>query len=159
MTIKVLFVCLGNICRSPTAHGVFEEKVRQAGLSAQISVDSAGTGDWNLGNAPDKRASATAKSRNYDLSSLRARLVTSEDFNQADSMLAMDNSNLSDLQMMCPDSYSGKLGLFLSYTDSFSETEVPDPYYGEGEGFNLVFDMVEAASAGLLAEIKVRLAS
>jgi protein-tyrosine phosphatase len=159
MTIKVLFVCLGNICRSPTAHGVFEQQVKQAGLSAQISVDSAGTGDWNLGNAPDKRASATAKSRNYDLSSLRARLVTSEDFNQADYILAMDNSNLSDLQMMCPDSYSGKLALLLSYTDSFSETEVPDPYYGEGEGFNLVFDMVEAASAGLLAEIKVRLAS
>jgi protein-tyrosine phosphatase len=157
MTIKVLFVCLGNICRSPTAHGVFVEKVNQAGLGEQILVDSAGTGDWHLGHAPDKRASAAAKSRDYDLSSLRARLVTSEDFGRFDYVLAMDNSNLSDLQVMCPDHYKGQLALFLSYTDSYAETEVPDPYYGEGDGFNLVLDMVEAASDGLLAEIKARL--
>ena len=157
MTIKVLFVCLGNICRSPTAHGVFEEKVRLAGLSDKIIVDSAGTGDWNLGNAPDKRTSAIAKTRNYDLSALRARLVTSEDFARFDYVLAMDNSNLADLQVMCPDDYSGQLALFLSYTDSFNETEVPDPYYGEGDGFNLVLDMVEATSDSLLAQIKARL--
>ena len=157
MTIKVLFVCLGNICRSPTAHGVFVEKVNQAGLGEQILVDSAGTGDWHLGHAPDKRASAAAKSRDYDLSSLRARLVTSEDFGRFDYVLAMDNSNFSDLQVMRPDNYSGQLALFLNYTHSYVETEVPDPYYGEGDGFNLVLDMVEAASDGLLTEIKARL--
>jgi protein-tyrosine phosphatase len=157
MKIRVLFVCLGNICRSPTAHGVFVAKVNQAGLSEKISVDSAGTGDWHLGHAPDKRSTATAKRRNYDLSALRSRLVTSADFTQFDYVLAMDNSNLSDLQKMCPTDYNGQLALFLSYTDSYNDTEVPDPYYGDGDGFNLVLDMVEAASDGLLAEIKTRL--
>jgi protein-tyrosine phosphatase len=157
MKIKVLFVCLGNICRSPTAQGVFVEKVKQAGLSENILVDSAGTGDWHLGYAPDKRSAAAAKNRGYDLSALRARLVTSDDFNQFDYVLAMDNSNLSDLTIMCPANFTGQLALFLSYTDSYNDTEVPDPYYGDGDGFDLVLDMVEAASDGLLEQIKARL--
>ena len=151
--IKVLFVCLGNICRSPTAHGVFREHVERSGLSQTIWVDSAGTGDWHLGEPPDKRATAEAKIRGIDISDLRSRLVTKDDFLEFDYVLAMDKQNLKDLQAMAPTDYNGTLSLFLPFAADANETEVPDPYYGGDEGFTHVFDLVDAASKGLLNSI------
>lgn len=156
---SVLFVCLGNICRSPTAHGVFEGLVAQAGLAEQIAVDSAGTGAWHAGEPPDKRSQAAARARGYDLQHLRARQVLASDFERFDYILAMDAQNLRDLEAMRPASYHGELGLFLDYIakDSNlerSETEVPDPYYGGARGFEHVLDLVEQASKGLLERIK-----
>lgn len=150
---RVLFVCLGNICRSPTAHGVFQSLLRARGLEREIEVDSCGTGDWHIGHAPDKRASAEALGRGYDLSDLRARQVQLSDFEDFDYILAMDRQNLADLQAMCPADFSGHLGLFLPFDPAASVDEVPDPYYGGDEGFTRVLDMVEAASEGLLREI------
>lgn len=155
--INVLFVCLGNICRSPTAHGVFQHVVRNAGLDDKIHIDSAGTGDWHVGRTPDKRALATAKSRGYDISDLLARQVGAVDFDTFDYVLAMDRQNLIDLQRMQPADYSGHLGLFLSFARHHSVEEVPDPYYGGDQGFEEVFDMVEDASQGLLEHIKQQL--
>jgi protein-tyrosine phosphatase len=147
-----LFVCLGNICRSPTAHAVFQQLVDAGGLRDAIVVDSAGTGDWHIGKAPDERATRAGASRGYDLSTLRARQVAAIDFNHYQYVLAMDLQNLRDLQQMKPADYRGELALFLNYGDS-PEREVPDPYYGEGDGFERVLDMVEAAAAGLLHAI------
>ena len=152
MTINVLFVCLGNICRSPTAHGVFAQRVSERGLQSQIQVDSAGTGDWHVGEAPDKRATAAAAKRGFDLSSLRARQVSAKDFGQYHYVIAMDNNNLADLNALKPHHYNGELALFLSY-GSDNTVEVPDPYYGAGDGFEQVLDLVEQASDGLLAAI------
>ena len=152
-TTRVLFVCLGNICRSPTAHGVFETLVKQRGLQQQIRIDSCGTGDWHIGHAPDRRATAEAATRGYDLSGLRARQVQVSDFDDFDYILAMDKQNLADLRAMCPTDFSGHLGLFLPFDPDASVDEVPDPYYGGDEGFTRVLDMVEAASEGLLREI------
>ena len=151
---RVLFVCLGNICRSPTAHGVFEAMVRQRGLEHLIHIDSCGTGDWHIGHAPDQRASAEAASRGYDLSQLRARQIQVNDFDTFDYVLAMDKQNLADLRSMCPADFRGHLGLFLPFDPEVSMEEVPDPYYGGDEGFTRVLDMVEAASEGLLREIR-----
>ncbi|QFU76125.1 low molecular weight phosphotyrosine protein phosphatase [Halioglobus maricola] len=150
---NVMFVCLGNICRSPTAHGVFEAMVNARGLQNRIRVDSSGTGDWHIGHAPDKRATAEAAQRGYDLSHLRARQVRPSDFDEFDYILAMDGQNLADLQAMCPPDYTGVLALFLPFAPDNPTDEVPDPYYGGAEGFTQVLDMVEAASEGLLAEI------
>lgn len=151
---RVLFVCLGNICRSPTAHGVFQSMVDSRGLQSRITVDSCGTGDWHIGHAPDKRATAEAAERGYDLTPLRARQVTAADFDEFDYIVAMDNQNLADLRAMCPTHFSGYLGLFLPFAAANAVDEVPDPYYGGPEGFTRVLDMVEAASEGLLAEIE-----
>ncbi len=151
---RVLFVCLGNICRSPTAHGVFENLVQQRGLERLVQVDSCGTGDWHIGHAPDQRVSAEAASRGYDLSHLRARQVQINDFDEFDYILAMDKQNLADLKAMCPSDFQGHLGLFLPFAAEASVEEVPDPYYGGDEGFTRVLDMVEAASEGLLREIR-----
>lgn len=152
MTVNVLFVCLGNICRSPTAHAVFQQLVDAGGLSAAIHVDSAGTGDWHIGKAPDRRSAATAATRGYDLSALRARQVEARDFEHYHYILAMDLKNLRDLQALRPSSYRGELSLFLNYGQSPAR-EVPDPYYGEGQGFEQVLDLVESAAAGLLEAI------
>lgn len=154
-SVHVLFVCLGNICRSPTAHAVFQQLVDASGLGHAILVDSAGTGDWHIGKAPDVRATAAARKRGYDLSVLRARRVTAEDFRRYDYILAMDLQNLRDLQALRPADFRGELSLFLNY-GQHREREVPDPYYGEGDGFELVLDMVEAAAAGLLEAIALR---
>jgi len=150
---RVLFVCLGNICRSPTAQGVFQTLLQRHGLEGYIEVDSCGTGDWHVGSPPDQRAVAAASRRGYDLTSLRARQVDPGDFRRFDYILAMDRSNLAALQAMCPATFSGRLGLFLSYAQDAADEEVPDPYYGSGEGFGQVLDLIEAASAGLLQEI------
>ena len=151
--MKVLFVCLGNICRSPTAHGVFEKMVTQLGLQDQIEIDSCGTGDWHIGGSPDPRASAEAKGRGYDLSHLRARQVVSQDFEQFDYILAMDRQNLADLRAMSPQDYVGRLDLFLNYASDTELMEVPDPYYGGDQGFALVLDLIESASEGLLRDM------
>lgn len=151
--IKVLFVCLGNICRSPTAHGVFQAMVEEQGLADRILVDSAGTAAYHVGNPPDSRSAATARKRGYDLSSLRARQAVESDFSDFDFILAMDESNLMNLRSLKPHNYSGHLGLFLDFAPE-PEREVPDPYYGGDTGFEHVLSLIESASEGLLAQIK-----
>ncbi|MGS2722412.1 low molecular weight protein-tyrosine-phosphatase [Porticoccus sp. GXU_MW_L64] len=148
-----MFVCLGNICRSPTAHGVFQQFVDKAGLSEQILVDSAGTGDWHIGHPPDARAQRKALTRGYDLSPLRARLVSSEDFAEFDYIIGMDDSNMTNMRSFKPADYGGDFKLFLSYGDNSEYREVPDPYYSGDDGFELVLDLVEQAAAGLLDDI------
>ncbi|MBN2905767.1 MAG: low molecular weight phosphotyrosine protein phosphatase [Rhodobacteraceae bacterium] len=148
MASRILFVCLGNICRSPTAQGVFERLADQAGLD--IAVDSAGTGGWHVGNPPDARATREAAKRGYDLSGLRARQAGAADFTAFDLILAMDRANLAALERMRPAGNTTPVRLFLDYGDS-PHDEVPDPYY-EG-GFDLVLDLVEEASRGLLADL------
>ncbi len=151
--IKVLFVCLGNICRSPTAHGVFQTMVEDQGLADSILVDSAGTAAYHVGNPPDSRSAATARKRGYDLSNLRARQAVETDFSDFDFILAMDESNLMNLRSLKPHNYSGHLGLFLDFSPE-PESEVPDPYYGGDTGFEHVLNLVESASEGLLEQIK-----
>lgn len=152
--VSVLFVCMGNICRSPTAHGVFQQRVDQAGLSHQIEVDSAGTHAYHIGEPPDRRSQQVALGRGYDLSSQRARKVTSDDFSYYDYYLVMDRSNLGDVLADCPAHHEHKVRLFLDYASHAWETEVPDPYYGGAHGFDHVLDLVEAASDGLLQQIR-----
>jgi protein-tyrosine phosphatase len=154
--MKVLFVCLGNICRSPTAEGVFRHKVRAAGLEDRIEIDSAGTGDWHVGKAPDARTRAAALRRGYDLSGLRARQVSVADFSRYDLVLAMDNANLRDLKRLRGSSGQAELDLFLRRYE-LELDEVPDPYYGGEDGFEQVLDLVERACDGLLTEVKGRL--
>ncbi|WP_189641316.1 low molecular weight protein-tyrosine-phosphatase [Paramylibacter ulvae] len=148
--MRILFVCLGNICRSPTAHGVFRQMAADAGLD--VVVDGAGTGAWHIGNPPDRRASAMAAKRGYDLSDLRARQVSAGDFTDFDLILAMDNSNLQNLRQMAPNGASATIKLFMDYAPQNPHREVPDPYYNDG--FDVVLDMVEQASNGLIASLK-----
>lgn len=150
---SVLFVCLGNICRSPTAHGVFQSLVDAQGLGDKVMVDSAGTAAYHVGNPPDGRSSAAALKRGYNLSSLRARQAAEADFEAFDYILAMDHSNLLNLRSIAPAGYAGHLGLFLDFSGS-PEEDVPDPYYGGDAGFEHVLDLVESASEGLLQTIK-----
>lgn len=154
--VKVLFVCMGNICRSPTAHGVFRELVRQEGLEDAIQIDSAGTHAYHVGNPPDQRAQATARNRGIDLSDLRARQVNPEDFERFDYVLAMDEENLAILRELCPPGREERLRLFLDFAPQRPEREVPDPYYGGPQGFEHVFDLVEEAARGLLEDIRQR---
>jgi protein-tyrosine phosphatase len=148
---------MGNICRSPTAHGVFESLVEQAGLSQQIHVDSAGTHAYHVGNPPDPRSQQTALSRGFDLSSQRARKAEREDFLQFDYVLAMDRDNYQHLRLICPPGMEEKLSLFMDFAPELGLEEVPDPYYGGSRGFDKVFDMVEVAAQGLLADVRKRL--
>jgi len=154
--VKVLFVCLGNICRSPTAEGVFRHQVRAAGLQDEIEVDSAGTGDWHVGKPPDSRTSRAARQRGYALDDLRARQFEIADFQRFDLILAMDRSNLRDLQALRPATARAELDLFLRRCGQ-AEQEVPDPYHGGAEGFDHVLDLVECAGAALLADLRARL--
>lgn len=151
---RVLFICMGNICRSPTAEGVFRHLVAEQGLADKITIDSAGTHDYHIGNPPDARAQAAATRRGYDLSSLRARQVTSDDFVAFDYVLAMDADNRSLLLQQCPPEYRGRVHLFLEFADGDVPADVPDPYYGGGEGFEYVLDLVENAAQGLLRHIE-----
>ena len=146
---------MGNICRSPTAHGVFEHLVNVENLSEQIEVDSAGTHAYHVGEAPDRRAQEIARKRGFDLGHLRARRVMDNDFAYYDYVLAMDNDNFEILAQACPAEYKNKLTLFLDFAKDYPLTEVPDPYYGGIRGFENVFDMVEVASKGLLENIKL----
>jgi protein-tyrosine phosphatase len=136
--IRVLMVCLGNICRSPTAEGVLRSGLRQAGLEADVQVDSAGTGNWHVGNPPDARSQRHAAKRGYDLSQLRARQISEDDFHRFDFILAMDGDNLADLHRIAPEKHAATVQLFAS-------RPVPDPYTGGPEGFEEVLDIVEEA--------------
>lgn len=157
--LSVLFVCLGNICRSPTAHGVFQQLVLDAGLAHRIEVDSAGTGDWHIGRAPDHRSHQAALGKGVDIGELRARLVTPDDFSHFDYVLAMDRANLADLERMKPAGYRGHLGLFLPFAAEMHAhiDEVPDPYHGDRDGFDTVYQLVRSASEGLLQHLRERL--
>lgn len=152
--VNVLFVCMGNICRSPLAHGLFEAMVAKEGLSEMIVVDSAGTHAYHVGNPPDPRSQETALRHGIDLSGQRARRVAQPDFERFDYILAMDRDNYSLLADSCPDEQRHKLSLFLEFAPELPEREVPDPYYGGASGFEQVYNLVEAASRGLLEEIR-----
>ena len=154
--VSVLFVCMGNICRSPTAHGVFRALVEKEGLSQFIDIDSAGTHAYHVGSAPDKRAQATARERGIDISDLVARRVEAEDFDIYDFVVAMDQDNYMSLSEICPDRHVDKIYMFMDFADHMRTREVPDPYYGGPSGFDRVFDLVEAASEGLLQDIRQR---
>lgn len=154
MKVKVLFVCMGNICRSPTAEAVFRARVEEAGLAEHILIDSAGTHGYHIGAPPDLRTQRAAKQRGYDMSALRGRQVGAEDFTRFDYVLAMDHANLAMLYKWCPVGERERLGFFLEYATRHEEREVPDPYYGGAEGFERVLDMVEDAAEGLLAHIR-----
>jgi protein-tyrosine phosphatase len=153
---KVLFVCMGNICRSPTAEGVFRDKAKKAGLDAVLHIDSAGTHDYHIGKQPDARAQETARGRGYDLSDLRGRQVSAQDFETFDYILAMDEDNLAILLRQCPAHLQHKVRRFLSFSRRFPNLDVPDPYYGGRDGFDRVLDMVEDASEGLIEAVRAR---
>ena len=155
--IKVLFVCMGNICRSPTAEGVFRHLLRQRNLEDRIEVDSAGTHGYHAGEAPDQRTQRAAAVRQYNLSDMRARKVAAQDLEYFDLVLAMDHNNLAVLKRICPPDKHDRLGLLMSYSKNFDDDEVPDPYYGLGHGFDLVLDMIEDAASGLLESLEQRL--
>jgi protein-tyrosine phosphatase len=151
--VKVLFVCMGNICRSPTAHGLFQALVDKHQLGAAIQVDSAGTHSYHVGSPPDSRSQAIARQRGVDLSGLRARRFVSTDFNDYDYLLGMDQANIADMRAIKPDVSTARLQLMLEYSGEFKQVEVPDPYFGD-DGFELVFDMIDDASQGLLQHIR-----
>ena len=152
--VNVVFVCLGNICRSPTAEGVFRAIVERHGLDRRIGVDSAGTGAYHTGEPPDQRAQAAARRRGFDLSAIRARKATAADFKRFDYVLAMDRENQAALSRLCPLGEEHRISLFLDYAPQLGQRDVPDPYYGGGNGFELVLDLIEAAAEGLLADIR-----
>ncbi len=151
---RILLICLGNICRSPTAQAVFQQKINNAGLAGRVFLDSAGTASWHVGKAPDSRAIAAGASEGYDLSHLRGRQVQDEDFESFDLLLAMDGSNLHELQAQCPGEHQHKVKLFLSFSGVEGVTDVPDPYYGGDEGFQQVIALIERASDNLVARIR-----
>ena len=151
--VNILFVCMGNICRSPTAEGVFNQLITEQGFAEKIGIDSAGTHAYHTGEAPDSRAQQSALSRGIDISQLRARKATEKDFEHFDYVIAMDYDNLSHLESICPDEHRTKLSLFLQYGSQSDVKEVPDPYYGGPLGFERVLDLVEDASKGLLETI------
>ncbi len=152
--ISILFVCMGNICRSPTAEAVFRHYVEREKLAECIHVDSAGTHDYHIGEAPDGRTQQAASHRGYDMSGLRGRQVEAGDFARFDYVLAMDEANLSILQRLRPRDTASHLGLFLEFAEKHDEREVPDPYYGGAQGFEHVLDLVEDAANGLLKHIR-----
>ena len=152
-TTGVLFVCTGNICRSPTAEAIFRQRVAEAGLAERIIIDSAGTHGYHAGEAPDPRTRAAAARRGYDLSMLRARQFEREDFSRFDLVLAMDDENHAFLAQLCQPSHGHKLRMMMDYAGRFRERAVPDPYYGGPRGFERVIDMLEDAAQGLLQEL------
>jgi protein-tyrosine phosphatase len=151
---SVLFVCLGNICRSPTAEGVFRAVAHREGLADRLFTASAGVGNWHVGSRPDRRAVQAAQRRGYDLTGIRARQVERADFQRFGWILAMDRSVLAELEALRPDDFSGHLGLYLDLAPELGMREVPDPYYGGQEGFERVLDLVEAASDALIERLR-----
>ena len=145
---------MGNICRSPTAEGVFRKLVRDRGVEAWFEIDSAGTHAYHVGNPPDERAQKIALARGVDLAGLRARQVSHADFASFDHILVMDRQNLDSLLFVCPKPHKHKLKLFLEYAPALKTAEVPDPYYGGEKGFDKVFDMVEKAALGFLESVR-----
>ena len=152
-TTGVLFVCTGNICRSPTAEGVFRHLARERGVLDRLRIDSAGTLDYHVGEAPDARAIEHAARRGYDISDLRARQVTWSDYHQFERILAMDRGHLRELKGEAPKGTLGRIAKFLDYSDTWRGMDVPDPYFGGPRGFEEVLDMVEEASRRLLEAI------
>ncbi|HXC10346.1 MAG TPA: low molecular weight protein-tyrosine-phosphatase [Steroidobacteraceae bacterium] len=152
--MKVLFVCFGNICRSPTAEGVFRHLLAQEAPELRVEVDSAGTAGYHIGHPPDLRSQRAAHARGIDLSGLRARQVTAEDFLQFDLILAMDRDNLEELEAMRPTESRARVRLFLEYAPELGRAEVPDPYYGDARGFEEVLNLSAAASRGLIAALQ-----
>lgn len=150
---KVVFICMGNICRSPTAEGVFRHVVKQRKLADKIEIDSAGTHAYHIGESPDSRSQSTALIRGVNLSAQRARKAIAEDFERFDYVIAMDRSNYENLKQIGQASELSKLHLFMDFTQDWDNEEVPDPYYGGANGFEEVFDMVQSASEGLLEHI------
>jgi len=148
---------MGNICRSPTAHGVFRDKVSELGLTNAVRVDSAGTHNYHPNSPPDKRSQAHAALRGYDLSNLRARQIQAEDFERFDLVLVMDWDNLALVQLECPPQHQHKVRRFTEFCLQFDSPVVPDPYYGGTDGFEQVLDLVEDASEGLLRHVRARL--
>ena len=156
--VRVLFVCMGNICRSPTAEGVFKRRVEEAGLADAILSDSAGTHDYHIGEPPDRRAQEAARQRGYDIAELRARRISKDDFSAFDLVLAMDQHNMQILRDASPREMRHKIQLFLDFAaDSRRVREVPDPYYGGKQGFEHVLDLIEDAAQGLLGHIRAQL--
>jgi protein-tyrosine phosphatase len=156
---RILFVCMGNICRSPTAEGVARKFIEEAGLEDCVSVDSAGTHDYHAGEPPDQRAQAAARQRGYDLSPLRARQITEADFRDFDLLLAMDANNLALIESMCPFQHRSKLGLLMSYARKAKSPFVPDPYCRGAADFDKVLDYIEDACAGLIEALAVKRAA
>ncbi|MGC8119184.1 low molecular weight protein-tyrosine-phosphatase [Marinobacter sp. VGCF2001] len=154
--VSVLFVCLGNICRSPSAEGVFRELAREQGMLDRLQIDSCGTGDWHIGKSPDERATAAASRRGIDISDLRARQFRAEDLDRFDYVLVMDRSNLADVREIWHQNGGTEPRLFLEFGDS-RLAEVPDPYFGGEAGFEHVLDLIHGASQGLLQTIRERL--
>lgn len=152
-SVKVLFVCMGNICRSPTADGIFTKLVEEADLSKYIKIESAGTIGYHAGNNPDQRACAMARSRGVDISALVARKVTAADYIEQDYILAMDYNNMQGITLECPEQFMDKLDLLLRFHPDKSLQEVPDPYYGGNSGFETVYEMIELACINLLQHI------
>lgn len=150
---RILFVCLGNICRSPTAEGLFRAIVKRRGLEDRVEIDSAGTGAWHVGNPPDRRMRQAAKRFGYTLGG-RARQVRVEDFERFDLVLAMDRDNLADLEAMCPPEYAERVKLFRSYDDEGADPDTPDPYYGGEEGFDEVVRIVERCANRIADELE-----
>lgn len=155
--IGVLFVCMGNICRSPIAEGVFRRKLAETALQGAVTVDSAGTVAYHRGEPPDRRAQTHAAMRAYDLADLRARQVTKADFARFDYVLAMDEDNLASLEQLRPPEFGGHLGLLMEFAPALGHREVPDPYFGGPAAFELVLDLVEPAVDGLIEAIRLRL--
>lgn len=153
-SVAICFVCLGNICRSPTAEGVMRHQVAAAGLDGAIEIDSAGTGDWHVGEAPDAREQQAARARGYDLSALRARQIGDADFERFDLVLAMDGANLAALRKRCPPQYRGKVRLLMEFAGDGSAGDIADPYFGGARGFEQVLDQCEAACRGLLDSLR-----
>ena len=153
---RILFVCTGNICRSPTAEGVARHFIQAAGLTDSIEVDSAGTNGYHAGEAPDPRTRKVAQSRGYDLSGLRARKLEVLDFQRFDLILAMDRGHLEIMQRLCPEVYQPRLRLFMEYARDSEFDEVPDPYYGGPRGFDAVLDMCEDGVQGVLDSLRAQ---
>ena len=152
--MRVLFVCLGNICRSPTAEAVLRGLGAREAPGLTLMVDSAGTADYHVGDAPDRRSQAAGAARGYDLSGLRARQVNRDDFTRFDLLLAMDRSNRDVLLALAPPQARERVRLFMTYAPESGHQEVPDPYYGGPAGFEQVLDLAEAASRGLLRVVR-----
>lgn len=156
-SVSVLFVCTGNICRSPTGEGVFQAMLKACGLEHQVAVDSAGIADYHVGEPPDTRSIEAAGARGIDLSTQRARQLHPDDFQKFDFLVAMDQTHLSEMQHLCPDGEDHRIKLLLDYAPQVGTRDVPDPYYGAGDGFAYVLDLVEAGSSGLLQDIRAAL--
>lgn len=155
--VRVLFVCLGNICRSPMAEGVFRRMVTEAGYAQQVHIDSAGTHAYHVGEPPDERAAAAAARRGVDIRALRGRRAVEQDIVGHDYVLAMDHENYAHLRALSPPGHEHKVRLFLEFASRTTERAVPDPYFGGASGFDRALDLIEDAAEGLLAEIRGRL--